>query len=203
MQDMQAISANAPDRRGWLFSRRMLNGLGFLICAGGLGFAYYVQHYLGFEPCPLCIFQRLALLVDQLTPAGEKPADLLDDNTGVQAAVDQVNTGPYRGTATTAAYTIDELVFTAPDEAWFRYTITTDASVFADRFGKAVFNGEVWQITRDTICQDLALAEGICDPPAQPVVLPSDPEWEAAWREWWDRAMQYMPRDGCPPVSQC
>ena len=146
---------------------------------------------------------RLALLVDQLTPAGEKPADLLDDNTGVQAAVDQVNTGPYRGTATTAAYTIDELVFTAPDEAWFRYTITTDASVFADRFGKAVFNGEVWQITRDTICQDLALAEGICDPPAQPVVLPSDPEWEAAWREWWDRAMQYMPMDGCPPVSQC
>jgi len=62
MQDMQVISANTPDRRGWLFSRRMLNGLGFLICAGGLGFAYYVQHYLGFEPCPLCIFQRLALL---------------------------------------------------------------------------------------------------------------------------------------------
>lgn len=62
MQDMQVISANASDRCGWLFSRRMLNGLGFLICAGGLGFAYYVQHYLGFEPCPLCIFQRLALL---------------------------------------------------------------------------------------------------------------------------------------------
>jgi len=40
----------------------MLNSLAFLGCAGGLGFAYYVQHYLGFEPCPLCIFQRLALL---------------------------------------------------------------------------------------------------------------------------------------------
>jgi disulfide bond formation protein DsbB len=40
----------------------MLNALGALICAGGLGFSYYAQHYREFEPCPLCIFQRLALL---------------------------------------------------------------------------------------------------------------------------------------------
>lgn len=44
-----------------LDSRRLLNGLGFLVCAGGLGFAYYAQFYLGLEPCPLCIFQRMAL----------------------------------------------------------------------------------------------------------------------------------------------
>ena len=61
MHEMPITSATAPDRRGWL-SHRMLNGLGFLICAGCLGFAYYAQHYLGFEPCPLCIFQRLTLL---------------------------------------------------------------------------------------------------------------------------------------------
>lgn len=42
-------------------SRRILNGLGVVICAGGLGFAYYAQFYLGLAPCPLCIFQRLAL----------------------------------------------------------------------------------------------------------------------------------------------
>lgn len=42
--------------------RRRLNVLGALICAGGLGVAYYAQFVLGLEPCPLCIFQRLALL---------------------------------------------------------------------------------------------------------------------------------------------
>jgi len=61
MQNFQVSAAEASDRFGWL-SRWMLNGLIFLGCAASLGFAYYVQHYLGFEPCPLCIFQRLALL---------------------------------------------------------------------------------------------------------------------------------------------
>lgn len=30
------------------------------ICAGLLGFGYYLQFFAGQEPCPLCIFQRLA-----------------------------------------------------------------------------------------------------------------------------------------------
>lgn len=42
--------------------RRLLNGLLFLICATGLGFAYYAQFGLGLEPCPLCILQRLTLM---------------------------------------------------------------------------------------------------------------------------------------------
>ncbi len=61
MQDSQVIGAIPAARLG-LLSRRMLNGLCALICASGLSFSYYAQHYLGFEPCPLCIFQRLALL---------------------------------------------------------------------------------------------------------------------------------------------
>lgn len=61
MQDLRIISALAPNRFEWL-SRRLVNGWGLLICAGGLGFAYYAQYSLGLEPCPLCIFQRLALL---------------------------------------------------------------------------------------------------------------------------------------------
>src|SRR5215469_15229670 len=36
--------------------------LGFLICAGLLGFALYAEHVLGMEPCPLCIFQRVGFL---------------------------------------------------------------------------------------------------------------------------------------------
>ena len=30
----------------------------FLACAGLIGFALYLQHSLGLEPCPMCILQR-------------------------------------------------------------------------------------------------------------------------------------------------
>lgn len=33
---------------------------GFVICAGLLGFAVFMQLQQGLEPCPLCIFQRIA-----------------------------------------------------------------------------------------------------------------------------------------------
>jgi protein dithiol:quinone oxidoreductase len=42
-------------------SRRQLNLLGFLCCAGLLGYAWYVQGVLRIEPCPLCIFQRVGI----------------------------------------------------------------------------------------------------------------------------------------------
>ena len=34
--------------------------LGFLACAGLIGFALFSQFQWGLEPCPLCIFQRVA-----------------------------------------------------------------------------------------------------------------------------------------------
>ncbi len=42
-------------------SRRLLNVLGFLACAGMLSFGYYLQFVLQLEPCPLCILQRVAI----------------------------------------------------------------------------------------------------------------------------------------------
>ena len=44
-------------------SRRSGNALGFLACAGLMGYALYAQHVLGLQPCPLCIFQRIATIV--------------------------------------------------------------------------------------------------------------------------------------------
>lgn len=41
--------------------RRQLNLVGFLICALLIAAAYYMQFVQGLQPCPLCIFQRLAL----------------------------------------------------------------------------------------------------------------------------------------------
>lgn len=36
--------------------------LGFVICAVLLGYAFYSQLHDGLEPCPLCIFQRVAFV---------------------------------------------------------------------------------------------------------------------------------------------
>ncbi|MGQ0622877.1 MAG: disulfide bond formation protein B [Panacagrimonas sp.] len=46
-----------------LFNYRLLNLLGAAGCAGGLLMAiFYFQKTLGLEPCPMCIFQRVAML---------------------------------------------------------------------------------------------------------------------------------------------
>jgi disulfide bond formation protein DsbB len=39
--------------------RRVGYALGFLICLGLLGWAYYLQYGMELEPCPLCIIQRV------------------------------------------------------------------------------------------------------------------------------------------------
>ena len=45
------------------FNRRAGNALGFIACAALMGYALYAQHVLGLAPCPLCIFQRVAVIV--------------------------------------------------------------------------------------------------------------------------------------------
>lgn len=38
------------------------NAAGAAACAGLLGYALYAEKVLGFEPCPLCMFQRVGVL---------------------------------------------------------------------------------------------------------------------------------------------
>lgn len=45
-------------RRG----RRLLNGLGVLAVVGLIAYALHQQYVVGLEACPLCIFQRVAML---------------------------------------------------------------------------------------------------------------------------------------------
>lgn len=44
----------------WSFRAQCLAG--FVTCFALLAFAYYVQFQLSIEPCPLCIFQRIAFI---------------------------------------------------------------------------------------------------------------------------------------------
>ena len=43
-------------------SKRVLNSAGFLACAAMMAYALYVQYQLYLEPCPLCVFQRIAVI---------------------------------------------------------------------------------------------------------------------------------------------
>ena len=44
-------------------SGRLINLAGFATCAGLMGFALYAQHVLLLDPCPLCVFQRIAVIL--------------------------------------------------------------------------------------------------------------------------------------------
>jgi len=45
-----------------MINRRVGNALGFLACVALMAYALYAQHVLGLAPCPLCIFQRVAVM---------------------------------------------------------------------------------------------------------------------------------------------
>jgi len=45
------------------FQRRQANLMGFLVCAALMGYALYAQFHLHLEPCLLCIFQRVAVIL--------------------------------------------------------------------------------------------------------------------------------------------
>jgi disulfide bond formation protein DsbB len=42
--------------------RRLAYLLGFLVCAGLMAWALWLQYGLGLDPCPLCVFQRVAFI---------------------------------------------------------------------------------------------------------------------------------------------
>jgi disulfide bond formation protein DsbB len=43
--------------------RRLAYLLGFLVCAALMGWALWLQYGEGLDPCPLCMFQRVAVIV--------------------------------------------------------------------------------------------------------------------------------------------
>lgn len=132
------------------------------------------------------IYDRFALLWDRSIERADKPDDLLADWTGVAEAVEALDDTEYAATAETAVHTIEELVFTGPTEAWFRYSIDTDISFFSDRYGTATLVGDVWQFPRAVMCQDLGLAGPGCEPYVEQIYPPSWYERygaESCWEE--------------------
>jgi hypothetical protein len=124
------------------------------------------------------IRESMALLYGAIGDEADR-SDLIDDPTGVAEARAQVLEGSFAEAASSAEVAIEELVFTDPGTAWFRYAIDTSQTYLDNRYGIAVDVDGVWKITRATICQDLSLAGGDCGggwesiyPPGAPREMP-------------------------------
>lgn len=46
-----------------MYRPRAIYTIIFLSCVALLGFALYLEHIIGLEPCPLCVFQRIAYML--------------------------------------------------------------------------------------------------------------------------------------------
>ena len=44
-------------------TRRGANLAGFAACSAMMAYALYAERVLGFEPCPLCMFQRVGVAI--------------------------------------------------------------------------------------------------------------------------------------------
>jgi protein dithiol:quinone oxidoreductase len=44
-------------------ARRLVNLAGFAVCAALMGYALHAQYDLNLDPCPLCIFQRIGVIL--------------------------------------------------------------------------------------------------------------------------------------------
>lgn len=67
---------------------RQANLAGFLACAGMMGYAFYAQMGLGLEPCPLCMFERVGVVLLGLAFLGNAllaPASAWGRGVGIAA----------------------------------------------------------------------------------------------------------------------
>ena len=145
------------------------------------------------------ILDAYARALDRTVVLPDEDPPSVDDITGIPEAAAEVDAGEMAEVAATAEHDVEELVFTAPDEAWFRYTITTTAGTFTGQYGIARFNGAVWQITRDTICQDLQRAGGTCVPASGQNVPPEPVGWSEVLADYERSAQLYQSLESLPP----
>jgi hypothetical protein len=145
------------------------------------------------------ILDAYSRALDRTVILPDEDPSSVDDITGIAGAAEEVDAGDMAEVAATAEHDVEELVFTAPDEAWFRYTITTTVGTVTGQYGIARFNGSVWQITRDTICQDLRRAGGTCVPASGQNVPPAPVGWSEVLADYERSAQLYQSWECLPP----
>ena len=81
----------------------------------------------------------------------------IDDPSGVEAVLTAISSGPAAPIALSSRVSVDRITFDSDASAIVRYTVMIDGSPpVAGRTGTATRNGEVWKVSRTTVCTDLA-----------------------------------------------
>jgi hypothetical protein len=95
---------------------------------------------------------------------------LIDDSRGVLEAARQAQQNfPFE--VTHDRYRVTDVSFVNPTTADVTYNIVIEARSEFARQGNAVLKDDGWKLTRDTVCADLSLAGGQCDPPPPETTL--------------------------------
>jgi hypothetical protein len=88
---------------------------------------------------------------------------LIDDSRGVLEAARQAQENfPFE--VSHDSYRVTDVSFTSPTNADVIYNIVVEERSEFARQGNAVLKDDGWKLTRDTVCADLSLAGGECDP---------------------------------------
>ena len=61
MYQSPTLRSDTVPTAGWLPKRRTGYLLALAVCAALMAYAFYLQYVLDLKPCPLCMFQRVAL----------------------------------------------------------------------------------------------------------------------------------------------
>ena len=111
----------------------------------------------------VAIREQFAHLFQSHEPLGRRTR-VLDDDTGVVDAVEQLAGTSGQEMWDDATYVLNDIVFSSPKHAWFSYFAKFSGNNFGSRFGEATRVGGRWKISRATICQDIAWVGGTCQP---------------------------------------
>lgn len=118
---------------------------------------------------PVTARARIAKAFDaayDFTAVPSRRRGAIDDPSGLDRVVAEVSAGPYGSIARSVGVRIDEVVFTAPDQATVLYDLTNvPGALGTARIGHARSVDGRWKVTRATVCADLALAQVSCPLP--------------------------------------
>lgn len=133
-----------------------------IVCLGLLGFAEYLQHGLGLDPCPWCIAQRLvyiAIALDALVAALHRPGPA---GTMVYAGI-----GALLGLAGAVAAGYHIYLQNDPKRAASCIGSWLERALDASKIGKAI--------------PPLLQYDGTCTPKPWSFLSLSIPEWSLVW----------------------
>lgn len=88
---------------------------------------------------------------------------LVDDPSGVDAALTAAASGPNAAIINVTTARVDDITFTSPTRATVQYSVLVPGQTpGSPRSGEARLSSGTWKVTRATVCADLAAVDAPC-----------------------------------------